>query len=415
MRKAAEKNHTESRVLIYATTAYMIDQFNRPNIRMLQNMGCTVDAACNFRRGNPVTKERLQDFRDELDAMGVAHYQMDLTRNILDIYHNGGALIKTIRLLRSRQYDFVHCHTPVGAVIARLACAMTGTRVIYTAHGFHFFDGAPWVNWAVYYPVEMLFSYITDVLVTINREDYQRARDRFHMKRLEYVPGVGINLALYRASESRAENAASEGRETERDSVRREFGVGQDKFLMLSVGELSKRKNHMAALKAIVELEKDAPELYDKIVYLIVGTGVYENQLQHYIDEHGMHDKIILTGYRTDVDRICRGADGFLFPSLQEGLPAALMEAMATRLPAAVSRIRGNTDLIDEEGGILFKPDSGESIEAAIRDLLSLTPEQRKKMGEHNAEVITSTFSLMAVSERMEEIYRSMGCGEKSE
>ncbi len=404
-----EEDQTEKRVLIYATTAYMIDQFNRMNIRMLQDMGYTVEAACNFRRGNPVTKERLQDFMDELDAMNVKHYQLDLTRNILDIYHNGSALIKTVGLLGGHRYEFVHCHTPVGSVIARIACALTGTKVIYTAHGFHFFDGAPFVNWALYYPIEKFFSRLTDVLITINREDYQRAQRRFHMKRLEYVPGIGINLARYRASEARAENAAFAGRVTERESVRKEFGIPEDEFLVLSVGELSKRKNHMAVLNAIVQLEKNAPELYESFRYLIVGTGIYENQLQHFIDEHGMHDKIILTGYRTDVERICRAADGFLFPSLQEGLPVALMEAMASKLPAAVSRIRGNTDLIDENGGILFDPASEESIENALKELLSLTPEERELMGEHNAEVISSTFSLMAVSEKLREIYSGMG------
>ncbi|MDO4961772.1 MAG: glycosyltransferase [Eubacteriales bacterium] len=415
------------RVLFYATTAYMIDQFNMMNIRMLQDMGLAVDVACNFEHGNPVSPERLEAFKRELDEAGIDRIQLDLTRNIFDLIHNGSALGKSIRLMRERKYAFVHCHTPVGAVIARLACRATGTKVIYTAHGFHFFKGAPLLNWLVYYPIEKFFSGMTDVLITINKEDYDRARAKFHMKKLEYVPGVGIDMSRYEAPG--------------RNRIRAELGIPDDAILMVTVGELSKRKNQIAVLKALAKLESEAeqavpagagkqqgseaeqaaPAGADKPAetkaderraglpdyrFAIAGTGIYKEELQKFIDENGLAGKVMLLGFRTDIPEICRAADAFVFPSFQEGLPVALMEAMACGLPAAVSRIRGNADLIDENGGILFDLDKeNKGVEEALLKLLSLSQEERRAYGAHNAEVIRRGFSTEAVKQRLQEIY----------
>lgn len=442
-------NAPEKRVLIYATTAYMIDQFNMMNIRMLQEMGYTVDAACNFESGNPVSEERLKSFRQELDEIGVRQYQLPLTRNIFDIVHNGKALTRSVRIMKERGYDFVHCHTPVGSVIARLACRITHTKVIYTAHGFHFFDGAPWLNWAVYYPVEKLFSYITDVLITINREDYERARRKFHMKRLEYLPGIGVDTDRYRPAVCRATNAAVPGRESSDESIsnesddnrslndirslRSESGADDSTMLLLSVGELSRRKNHMAVLRALRQIIRDTSDIHGSITenaagdnddsehdkgadhhnapqfrYIIAGTGVLKDELQKYIDENELSGRVSLLGYRTDVDRLYRAADAFVFPSLQEGLPAALMQAMASGLPAAVSRIRGNADLIDEKGGFLFDVSDPSSVENSIRALLEASGETRHEMGMHNRAVIQEGFSLEAVTRKTFEIYTEL-------
>ena len=426
---AAEHTANVKRVLIYATTAYMIDRFNMMNIRLLQEMGYEVDAACNFESGNALSKERLRAFQEELDVMHVRRFQLPLTRNILDIRHNGAALRKSIRIMRENRYAFVHCHTPVGSVIARMAARATGTKIIYTAHGFHFFDGAPKLNWLLYYPIEKFFSGMTDVLITINREDYERAKAKFHMKRLEYVPGVGIDLGKFRQGtvvtidSLEAANAAGADLYTDAANaglpeemadrsklasagIRKELGIGEDTFLMVSVGELSKRKNHIAALQALNEIEEEKAEgkQIPDYHYAIVGTSIGENTLQQYINEHGLQQKVTLLGFRTDVEDICRASDAFLFPSKQEGLPAALMEAMACGLPAAVSRIRGNADLIDEEGGFLFDLDAA-SIKEAILCLLSTTPKERRAMGEHNAAKIRSGFSTEAVRKRLEEIY----------
>lgn len=404
----------DKRVLIFATTAYMIERFNMMNIRMLQDMGYTVDAACNFEYGNPMSSESLESFRRRLSELKVESIQLPVNRRIFDIRNNGAAFIRTLRLLRSRKYSFVHCHTPVGSVVARLACRLTGTRVIYTAHGFHFFDGAPRINWLLYYPVEKLFSYITDVLITINREDYERAGKSFHMKRLEYVPGIGIDVEKF--------NVSRELRTAYRREIRGELHIDDSTMLFLSVGELSKRKNHISVLRAIAaDADHSENASSRSYCFAVAGTGAYRDYLQQYIDEHQLQDRVRLIGYREDTLKLYCAADAFLFPSYQEGLSAALMEAMACRLPVAAGRIRGNTDLIDAEGGILFEvgrepehieADSGadvQHIQAAVRRLMSLTREQLEAMGTYNYNKVREGFGTDTVSRRLHDIYADLG------
>ena len=436
--EAVSRTGTEKRVLIFATTAYMIERFNMMNIKLLQDMGYTVDAACNFEFGNPMSSESLEHFRAELKALKVEAIQIPVNRRIYDIANNGQALIKTVGLLRKRHYSFVHCHTPVGSVVARLACRLTGTKVIYTAHGFHFFDGAPRINWLLYYPVEKLFSYMTDVLITINREDYDRAKAKFHMKHLEYVPGVGIdtdkfamsrdesdcNIGCLSYNENDTEGSIEANHGTEypkektdlsvRVLVRRELQIADDARMILMVGELSKRKNHISVLKAMAEIEAE-----HRLCICIAGTGAYRETLEKYIEEKHLQDKIKLLGYREDTLRLYQAADAFLFPSYQEGLSAALMEAMACGLPVAASRIRGNTDLVDSDGGMLFDvgrepkhiEDESESvphIREALRWLSSLSDEELSLLGKHNYGKIREGFGLDKVRERLHEIYSGM-------
>ena len=400
----------KGRVLILATTAYMIERFNMINIKLLQEMGYTVDVACNFEYGNPMSKESLEGFRKKLKALGVEAIQLPVNRRIYDICGNGGALLKTIKLMHMRHYSFVHCHTPVGSVIARAAAGLTGTRAIYTAHGFHFFDGAPRINWLLYYPVEKLLSYLTDVLITINREDYERARACFGMKRLEYVPGIGIDTAGFNSCMDEAMCI----------STRRELGIADDAMMVLMVGELSKRKNHISVLRAVAELK--ASESFTvqgksrKLCICIAGTGVYSEYFEHFIQDKHLQNEVRLLGYREDMLKLYRAADAFLFPSYQEGLSAALMEAMACGLPAAASRIRGNTDLIDKEGGILFdvgreprriddESESVHNIRKALEWLRNLSDEECKAMGEYNQAKIRENFDTAAVSQRLRQIY----------
>lgn len=397
----------KKRVLIYATTAYMIERFNMMNIRLLQDLGYTIDVACNFESGNPMSRESLERFKAELKRMNVEAIQLPLNRRIYDILGNGRALLSSVRLMRRRQYSFVHCHTPVGAAAARLAAWLIGTKVIYTAHGFHFFDGAPRVNWILYYPVEKLLSRITDVLITINREDYERAKAKFRMKSLEYVPGVGIDAEKYEV------DAAS--RRQMREELEIELGIAQGTKILLSVGELSRRKNHISVLRALASSREE----FAGCCYIIAGTGVYQDTLQQYIDEHQLQDMVRLVGYREDTLKLYCAADIFLFPSYQEGLSAALMEAMACGLPVAASRIRGNTDLIDAEGGTLFDvgkeprhiEDESASvpyIRAALSELVKLPDETLAAMGEHNRDKIREGFGTDIVRERLREIYTTL-------
>ncbi len=340
------------KMLMLASVASMIDQFNMPNIELLQKMGYEVHVACNFEKGSTCTEERIQKLKKRLREINVRYFQIDFSRSVLKV----NEILKSYRqvktLLLKEHYDFIHCHSPIGGVVGRIAGHKTHTKVIYTAHGFHFYKGAPLQNWLLYYPVEKWLSRYTDVLITINKEDYQRAKKKFHAKETKYIPGVGIDVEKIQAVQ------------VDREKKREELGIGKDDFLLLSVGELNKNKNHEAVIRAIAELRNS------KIKYAICGKGLLKEYLEELAEKLGVRNQLFLLGFRTDVIEICKSADVFVFPSKREGLSVALMEAMACGLPCVISRIRGNTDLINECGGYGFDVSNKDTLIKKLKEVI---------------------------------------------
>ena len=255
------------------------------------------------------------------------------------------------KIIDEEQYDIIHCHTPVGAMIARLAALSArkkGTKVIYTAHGFHFFKGAPLLNWLLFYPAEWLLAPVTDVLITINKEDYARAQKQLRAKRIEYVPGVGIKTEKFRRLT------------IDRQEKRAGLGYEEEDILALTVAEMTPNKNHITVLKALALL-KDRGEL-DRIHYLICGRGEMWASLERTAKELGISDHVNFLGYRTDAPELYRASDLFLFVTFREGLSVALMEAMSSGMPIVCAKIRGNTDLIDDNISGVFSENSPEAV-----------------------------------------------------
>lgn len=371
------------RMLMLATTAAMIEQFNKNNILILEEMGYEIHVAGNWEKGNPISDRRLDEFKEWLGEHHGKWFQISAVRNPIHLKENLQACQKVICLMKENKYTFVHCHTPIGSVIGRISAHITHTKMIYTAHGFHFYKGAPFKNWLLYYPVEYFLSKWTDVLITINREDYERAKRNFHMKRLEKIPGVGIDLARFGCLP------------VNRDDKRMELGIDNDTIVLLSVGELIERKNHRAIIRAVARLKR---KMDIKIKYLIAGKGALENEYRELIKELQVEKEVQLLGFREDVSELCEGSDIFVFPSFQEGLPAALMEAMASGLPCIASNIRGNRDLIlDEEGGYLVNADDLEGWTSKL-EILIHNKSMQKAMGEVNKKVMKQ-YSSEIVSE----------------
>lgn len=302
---------------------------------------------------------------------------------------NVKALFKLKKIINSNKYDIIHCHTPVGGVITRIVskrARKNGSLVIYTAHGFHFYKGAPVKYWLLYYPIENWLSNLTDVMITINQEDYQRAKNSFKTKRIEYINGVGLNTG----------NIGSVM--VDKLSKRKELGIPKDALVLLSIGELNKNKNHEAVIKAIAELNMS------NLYYIICGKGILKSYLTDLVSKLGLDNQIKLLGYRNDIFEICKISDIFVFPSYREGLSAALMQSMASGLPVICSNIRGNTDLIEDgKGGYLANPnnkkDFRESINILVNDSL-----KRKNFGDYNKTKIAQ-FDTEVVLDKLEKIY----------
>lgn len=303
--------------------------------------------------------------------------------------------VKAYRMLRKivekEQFDLIYCHTPVGAMLARLAgisARKKGTKVIYMAHGFHFYNGAPLLNWMIYYPAEKFLSRFTDGLITINQEDYRRAQ-KFHAGKTILIPGVGIDLDKFQK------------KEPTRQEIRNKLGIPERKIILMSVGELTKRKNHMAVIEALACLKE-----YD-ILYVVCGDGPMKARLRARAEELGVRERVKLLGFRKDIAELHKMADIFVFPSLQEGLPVALMEAMASGLPIVASRIRGNEDLIqNNRGGYLVKAQDSKQLAEAISKMIK-NPEQRDKMEKRNLEIIKH-YGQNAVLQKMKEFFNEI-------
>lgn len=303
--------------------------------------------------------------------------------------------VKAYRMLRKivekEQFDLIYCHTPVGAMLARLAgisARKKGTKVIYMAHGFHFYSGAPLLNWMLYYPAEKFLSRFTDGLITINQEDYRRAQ-KFHAGKTILIPGVGIDLDKFQK------------KEPTRQEIRNKFGIPKGKIILMSVGELTKRKNHMVVIEALARLKEH------DILYVVCGDGPMKARLRARAEELGVRERVKLLGFRKNIAELHKMADIFVFPSLQEGLPVALMEAMASGLSIVATRIRGNEDLIqNNRGGYLVKAQDSKQLAEAISKMIK-NPEQRDKMEKRNLEIIKH-YGQDAVLQKMKEFFNEI-------
>lgn len=303
--------------ILYVTTIGRTMRFFEPLIRALVEAGHTVDIAAN---------DASSRVPDGYRAMGCNVYRVDFSRSPLSP-HNIRAARQLKRVIENGCYDAVHCHTPVAAAVTRLVCRKyrkkTGLKVFYTSHGFHFYKGAPLQNWLVYYPVEWLCSFWTDTLLTINREDYDLAERHMHARRTEFVPGVGFDY-------DRFANAS-----VDRAAKRRELGVPEDAFLLVSVGELNFNKNHSIVIRALAKLNR--PDLH----YGIAGKGEMEAELRQLADALGVGDRVHLWGYRNDIPEVLKAADIDVFPSIREGFGLAAVEGMAAGLPLICADNRG--------------------------------------------------------------------------
>lgn len=330
------------KALIVTTVSGFVPQFEMNNVHILQELGYEVHYASNFQHPH------YGSDNSRLDGSGIFCHQVEFVRSPFRIGKNRKAYRQLQTVLSENRFDLLHCHTPMGGVLGRLAAKSwrrkhpaEKLKVFYTAHGFHFFRGAPLFNWLVYYPVERWLAHDTDVLLTLNEEDYQRAK-RFRLRkskdgsgRVERIFGVGIDWKSY-------QNIT-----VYREEIRKKLGISSDAFVFLSVGELTKRKNHLVVLEALALLKKECEE--KKVRYLICGEGPERRRLSRFIRRRQLSQMVTLLGYQVEVKKWLAISDCFLFPSKQEGLPVALLEAKAAGLPCICSNIRGCRELVQKE------------------------------------------------------------------
>jgi glycosyltransferase involved in cell wall biosynthesis len=354
------------KILIVSTVSRQFYLFEKGNIDVLKSLDFEVHCAANFKDDN----DRLQSFK-------IVKHHFDIQRSPFSLT-NIKAYYQLKNIVKNNHFNAIHCHSPMGSVLARLVAKSSGVKkVIYTAHGFHFYKKAPLLNRLIYYNIEKYLSKYTETIVTINKEDFEISRT-LYAKNSILVPGIGIDLKRFDFTGF------------DRDAKRNELHIPKDAITILSVGELIKRKNYVTSLKAISKLSSK------KFVFLICGKGKMEKNLRRYAKYLGIESKVQFLGFRNDIPEICYSSDIFLFPSFQEGLPVSVMEAMAAGLPIVASKIRGNTDLIkDGIGGFLHGSKDyisfAKSIEKIISDdklRLSMSIQNIKEVAKYDKQIV---------------------------
>lgn len=379
------------RVLIVASVASMIDQFNMENIKLLLSLGYKVEVAANFENPGNMSVQKKELLTAKLKQMRVKIHQIDFSRNMKQVKNHLIAYKQLKKVVADNKIDIIHCHSPIGGAISRLVGKTNNVKVIYTAHGFHFYKGAPLINWMLYFPIEYYLSKYTDQLIVINQEDYVRARKLFPIKNVHLVHGVGVDI-------QKIENI-----EIDRQQKKLELKILNEQIVLLSIGELNDNKNH----ELVIDCLKDFNNVNFK--YLICGDGVLKEKLQAKIKQYDLEDKIELLGYRTDILELLKICDFFIFPSKREGLPVSIMEAMACRVPVIGSKIRGNSDLIqDNINGFLFSlDDRKEFIQIITKFLLKEYDEDDLNFIKENAFKSVQNYSLKNVLDELKKVYHS--------
>ncbi|MCD7865910.1 MAG: glycosyltransferase family 4 protein [Clostridiales bacterium] len=356
------------KVLIIATVSGFLFQFEQENVRILQSLGYEVHYAANAE-----TENYLFDSR-EIERLRIRMHPVPIPKSPMKLLAIRRALRMIISLIREEGISLIHCHTPVGGVLGRIAgrsCRDMNVRVIYTAHGFHFFEGAPVPGKWLYHMIEQKMAHDTDALVVINREDYQNAL-KFRLKKdgmVYRIPGVGLDTERFRPlTEEQCREA------------RGKLNLSEEDFFLVFVGELNENKNPFVLLRALALL-KNSDYAGRRIICGICGDGAAREKLTRQIAEMQLSDAVKMYGYCSPVAPVLGCADAMIFPSRREGLGMAALEALAMGIPVIAADNRGTREYMEhQKNGWVCEPDDVQGYADGIRFVEGLDTASREEM-----------------------------------
>ena len=367
--------------MLTATVQSHICQFHKPLVEVLHAHGYEVHVAA---RNNLVEKNGLcLDFVEKI-------YDIPFSRSPKS-KDNLKAYLQLKKIIGENSYEIIHCNTPVGGIITRLAALKarkSGTKVFYTAHGFHFYKGAAKKNWLIYYPIEKIMARFCDILITITEEDYQLAKRKFHSN-IEHIHGVGVYTERYHPVDKETQLR-----------MRMDENLRESDYVILCTGELNRNKNQKTLISAAALVKNEISNL--KILF--AGNGPLEQELRDQIAQLDLEDNVRLLGYRTDLEKITPAVDLVISCSYREGLPLNILEAMLCKKPVVASSNRGHRELVKEGyNGYIVKADAAEEYADRIRKIYDES-ETAKKMGEYGWR-IAQAYTVESVKKELEKIY----------
>lgn len=373
----SSQNEIKKKVLFVATVTGHILAFHIPYLKMFKDAGFEVHVASNG--------EQEIKYCDK-------HFNLNFARSPFS-KNNIGAYRELKEIIEKENYNVIQCNTPVGGALTRMAAKKArkkGTRVIYMAHGFHFFKGAPIKNWLIYYPVEKYFSKYTDDLITMNDEDYNLAKKKFKAKNIHYISGVGIKKERFDITIS----------DEEKMTLKKSLGLNENDVVITYVAELIKRKNQEMLITAM----KDLASEHSNLKVLLVGNGAMTEEYKKLIDSYDLNKNVFLLGYRKDIPQLLNISDIYVATSKMEGLPINILEAKVAKLPVIATNSRGQRELIkNNENGFLIEVGDVEALKKKIK-ILCEDSALRKKFARSAQNGIEKYF-LENVYEEVKRIY----------
>lgn len=368
------------KVLFTATVDSHIELFHTPYLKYFKDNGYIVHVATNGDKNIPYCDKKIK---------------IPFERSPFKL-NNLKAIKKLKKVIEEEKYDIIHTHTPMGSVVTRLSSKksrkVNNTKVIYTAHGFHFYKNAPFINWILFYPVEKYLSKYTDTLILINKEDYNLAKRKFKKcKNIKYVKGIGLTKEKFNFEMSNKEKL----------DFRKTLGLKKDDFVMIYPAELCNNKNQEWLINTI----KNIIDKYNNIHLLLPGKGSLLEHLKDLTKKLNLENNIHFLGFRSDIPKLLKISDIAVSSSKREGLPVNIMEAMYSNLPIIVTNCRGNRDLVKNNiNGYIVNQNDSKTFNKKIEKLYK-DKEIYNKFSKNSKELIND-YLLENIIEEMKNIYK---------
>lgn len=381
-----------SRILLIATTSSMIGNFNIDNIKILQDLGAKVFVGTNFNAPGSITVKKSTELKNKLHLMGVKCYQIDFERRTGSLKNNL-RIVKQIRnIILHERITGLHVQSPLGGVLGRVAAHGLNVKVLYTAHGFQFFHGGLKKDWVLFYPVERFLAHWCDAIITINTDDFKLAQ-KFKTQ-VFYIPGVGTKV-------NEVINVSEKSKQKLRENTRKKLNIGTNDFLIISVGELTKRKNHQLMIKALAKINNP------KIKYVIAGVGQEKKHLEKLIADLGLKKQVKLVGLlnKVKLNALYYAADLNIFISRREGLGYGGLDGISRGLYIIGNGNTGMKDYIvnDKIGRLVYNPDDVDGLVKIVRAIVKARP--RIPSTEIN---FMTRFDQLSINKKMINIYKQV-------
>ncbi|UPM54175.1 glycosyltransferase family 4 protein [Gottfriedia acidiceleris] len=370
----------KKKVLFCATVDYHFTAFHMPYIKWFKDNGWEVHIAAHGENNIYYVDKK---------------FNLPIQRSPFN-FKNVRALKDLKNIINENNYEIIHCHTPMGGILTRLAARKSRvrgtTKLIYTAHGFHFCKGAPILNWLLYYPIEKFMAPLSDCLITINKEDYELSNRSFNVKKIVHIHGVGIDTEDFKPID-----------ELNKKVARESFGYQPDDFLLFYAAEFNKNKNQQFLLNSLALIKDEL----SNVKLLLAGDGALLNECKQLANQLGISHMVYFLGFRKDIKDILPICDVAVGSSLREGLPVNIMEAMSCGLPIIAVDNRGHRELVtNNKNGWLVKSNDFTGFSSAIKDLAERKG-LKERLGSNSRKIIMRKYSIDKVILEKSEVYKS--------